>query len=218
MHISLLQPTIIRGNIDHNARVIQSLVNRSQGDLLILPEYALTGSLVLDRSADIQAWAHRSAQVKNALRIPEGRYLLINSLIEQEGKVFNACELLPARETYYKLYPDQTELDAGILPGNLPKVFDICGKRFQALICYDLAHIAQIPIAEIDYLVFIYHFSSENHLRVLEEVKQVSLSRRLPVLVSSLVSDKNNGYSCYVNGETVVSLSGQEGILEVEGI
>jgi hypothetical protein len=36
------------------------------------------------------------------------------------------------------------------------------------------------------------------------------------VLVSSLVSDKNSGFSSFVEGDVVVSLSGREGILEVE--
>lgn len=42
MRISLLQPEIIRGNIQHNAEVIQHLIDKSKGELLVLPEYALT--------------------------------------------------------------------------------------------------------------------------------------------------------------------------------
>ncbi len=43
MRLSLLQPWIIRGNIEHNLEVIQRLVNESKGELLVLAEYALKG-------------------------------------------------------------------------------------------------------------------------------------------------------------------------------
>jgi hypothetical protein len=36
------------------------------------------------------------------------------------------------------------------------------------------------------------------------------------VLASSIVSDMNNGCSSFVDGQVVVSLSNQEGILEIE--
>ncbi|NVM35427.1 MAG: hypothetical protein HWN81_07515 [Candidatus Lokiarchaeota archaeon] len=52
MRISLLQPKIIRRNIFQNMKKIQHLVDISAGNLLVLPEYALTGSLVLDSEAD----------------------------------------------------------------------------------------------------------------------------------------------------------------------
>ena len=47
-------------------------------------------------------------------------------------------------------------------------------------------------------------------------VKNLSKARELRVLVSSLVSDKNIGFSSFVDGARVVSLPRQEGILEVE--
>jgi predicted amidohydrolase len=59
MKLSLLQPRIIRGDIEHNMTVIQKLINEKRGDLLVLPEYALTGSLVLDLKADVHDWARR---------------------------------------------------------------------------------------------------------------------------------------------------------------
>jgi predicted amidohydrolase len=52
MRVSLLQPRIIRSDIEHNLAAIQRLVGGRKGDLLVLPEYALTGSLVLDLEAD----------------------------------------------------------------------------------------------------------------------------------------------------------------------
>ncbi|MCK4449344.1 MAG: hypothetical protein KAX26_02005, partial [Anaerolineae bacterium] len=61
MRLSLLQPRIVRGDIAHNLAAIQRLVNESKGELLVLAEYALTGSLVLDLEADVRDWALRSA-------------------------------------------------------------------------------------------------------------------------------------------------------------
>lgn len=50
MKISILQPKIERGNISKNVTSIQNLINNASGDLLILAEYALTGSLVLEKA------------------------------------------------------------------------------------------------------------------------------------------------------------------------
>lgn len=216
MRVSLLQPRIARGNIEHNLKAVQRLVDTSKGELLVLPEYALTGSLVLDLDADIREWARRSAQAEARLSIPDGKYLLINTLVEFDGKLHNCCKLLPTEECYCKLFPDQTELNAGIQPGIEQKVFDLLGKRFKVVICYNLPHMNKIPTENLDFLLFVYHFTEDNFPRVIGAVKEVSTTRGLRVLSSSLVSDKNNGFSSFVDGDLIVSLSEQEGILEVE--
>jgi hypothetical protein len=216
MRLSLLQPHIIRGNIEHNLKAIQRLVLESKGDLLILAEYALTGSLVFDVDADIRDWALRSAQAKALINIPEGKHLLINALTEFDGKLYNCCELLPTREFYCKLFPDQTEQDAGILPGPGQKVFELSGKRFKVVICYDLAHMDKIPTDDLDFALFIYHFTEDNLARIMPMVREISQTRGLRVLASSLVSDRNNGCSSFVDSDVVVSLPRQEGILEIE--
>jgi predicted amidohydrolase len=216
MRLSLLQPCIIRGNIKHNLKVIQRLVDESKGDLLVLPEYALTGSLVLDLEADVHDWALRSANAKALINVPKGKRLLINTLAEFDGKLRNCCELLPLGELQFKLFPDQTELDAGILPGKEQKIFELFDKRFKVVICFDLPHMDKIPTDNLDFILFIYHFTNNNFIRVMRVVKSVSKARELRVLVSSLVSDKNIGFSSFVDGDVVVSLPRQEGILEVE--
>ena len=215
MRLSLLQPHIVRGDIEHNLQVIQSLIARSRGDLLVLPEYALTGSLVLDKGADIRNWATQCAQAKDRVKIQTGQILLINTLIEQNGRLYNCCEFLPGGERYFKLFPDDTELSAGIQPGGEQKVFERSGKRFKVLICYDLPHITSISTDHLDFLLFIYHLTEENLARVMGEIKVISRERSLPVLVSSLVSDKNNGFRSFICRDTVISLANQEGILEV---
>lgn len=93
MRLSLLQPRIIRSNIEHNLKVIQGLIDESKGDLSVLPEYALTGSLVLDLEADFHDWARKSADAKARIKVPNDKYLLINSLVETDGKLRNCCEL-----------------------------------------------------------------------------------------------------------------------------
>lgn len=84
------------------------------------------------------------------------------------------------------------------------------------MICFDLPHIDKMPTDNLDFILFIYHFTDNNFTRVMQEVKSVSKARELRVLVSSLVSDKNIGFSSFVDGDVVVSLPRQEGILEVE--
>jgi predicted amidohydrolase len=216
VRLSLLQPQITRGNIEHNLSVVQRLVDQSEGQLLVLPEYVLTGSLVLDLDADIREWATESVQAKSRLSIPDGKYLLINSLAQFDGKLHNCCELLPTEERYCKLFPDDTELNVGIQPGTEQKVFELSGKHFKVAICYDLAHIDKIPTDGLDFLLWIYHFTDDNFARRIQNVKNVSKARALRVLASSLVSDKNSGHSSYVDGDVVISLPGREGILEVE--
>ena len=184
--------------------------------MLVLPEYVLTGSLALDPQADVREWALRSAKAKDRLEIPAGRHVLINALAECDGKLYNCCELLPGGPSYCKLYPDQLELDAGIAPGTEQRVFELLGKRFKVVICFDLPHIADIPTDDLDFALFIYHFTEANFARVIQEVRRVSRMRKIRVLASSLVSDENNGYSSFIDGDTVVSLPDAEGILEVD--
>jgi len=216
MRLSLLQPRIIRGDIEHNLKVIQRLVDESKGDLLVLPEYALTGSLVLDLEADVHDWAQRSADAKTRIKIPDGKYLLINSLVEIDTTLRNCCELLPLVESQIKLFPDKTERNSGILPGTEQKIFELFDKRFKVIICSDIKEMDEIPTNSLDFLIFVYHFTENNFPRVMPLVKSVSKERKLPVLASSLVSDRNHGFSSFVNGNVIVSLSRQEGILEVE--
>jgi len=216
MRLSLLQPRIIRGDIEHNLKVIQRLVDESKGDLLVLPEYALTGSLVLDLEADVHDWAQRSADAKTRIKIPDGKYLLINSLVEIDTTLRNCCELLPLVESQIKLFPDKTERNSGILPGTEQKIFELFDKRFKVIICSDIKEMDEIPTNGLDFLIFVYHFTENNFPRVMPLVKSVSKERKLPVLASSLVSDRNHGFSSFVNGNVIVSLSRQEGILEVE--
>lgn len=211
-----MQPRITRGDVETNLQTVQRLVNEGRGDLLVLPEYVLTGSLALDPQADVREWALRSAEAKDRLEIPAGRHVLINTLAERVGKVHNCCELLPGGETYCKLYPDQMELDSGIAPGSEQKVFELLGKRFKAVICFDLPHMAGIPTDSLDFALFVYHFTEANFARVIQEVRGVSRTRRIRVLASSLVSDQNNGNSSFIDGDTVVSLPDAEGILEVD--
>jgi predicted amidohydrolase len=192
------------------------LIGEARGELLVLPEYALTGSLVLDLEADVHDWARRSREAKALINVPGGKHLLINALVEVDGKLRNCCELLPMGNLQCKLFPDELELDAGILPGTEQKVFELSGKRFKVVICSDLRHIDEISTDALDFILFIYHFTEDNFPRVMGEVKNVSQTRGLPVLVSSLVSDKNSGFSSFVEGDVVVSLSGREGILEVD--
>ncbi len=98
MNVSLLQPRIIRGNIKHNLKVVQRLVNEGRGDLLVLPEYVLTGSLTLDLEANVHDWTREAADAKARINLPDGKYLLINSLIEIDSTLRNCCELLPTEE------------------------------------------------------------------------------------------------------------------------
>ena len=214
MRLSLLQPEIVRGDIAHNGQVIQRLVDEADGNLLVLPEYALTGSLVLEPHADVMDWAERSAVAKSQIVIPEGRYLLLNELCAIDGKLFNCCELLPTGERQCKLFPDETEESAGILPGQEQTLFELSGKRFKVIVCTDLRHMEVIPTDNLDFALWIFHFTERNHEQAMADFRRVAGERGMRMLVSSLVSDVNIGQSAYLDGGVMVSLGRGEGILE----
>jgi predicted amidohydrolase len=206
----------VRGNISHNLNIIQRLIDESKGDLAVLPEYALTGSLVLDPNANVHVWAARSRDAKGRIDLPEGKNLLLNALHEENGRLWNCCELMPTGEKQFKLFPDETELRYGIMPGTEQRVFSLAGKRFKVIICSDIRRMNTISTDSLDFIVFVYHFTHENFKRVTDELKAVSRERLLPIVVSSLVSDKNAGFSSLVNGQTIASIPDKEGILEIE--
>jgi hypothetical protein len=68
----------------------------------------------------------------------------------------------------------------------------------------------------LDFLLFVYHFTPRNIERVLREAQQAACSHRLPILISSLVSDQNNGNSAFIRNGLTVLLGEQVGIMEVE--
>ena len=216
MKISVLQPKIIWGDIDFNIKAIQGLIDKSRGELLVLPEYALTGSLIFDATININEWISKSRIAKSKLKIRDGKQLLINSVIEIDNKIHNACELLPTGGYQHKLFPDKPEIEAGINPGDKQTIFLLRDKSFKVVICSDLRNIERISTAGLDFLLFIFHFSDYNFERALNDVKKISLERNIPIIISSLVSDKNVGWSSYVDNNTVISLPGDEGILEIE--
>lgn len=73
MKISLLQPHIRRGEIAHNRAEIQTLIEQAQGELLVLPEYALTGSLTLETSPQPARLGRNLRQRKSLADHPAGQ-------------------------------------------------------------------------------------------------------------------------------------------------
>lgn len=216
VRISILQPEIERGNIQKNIAIIQRLMNNANGNLLILAEYALTGSLVLDENANIQEWAADSEIAVQELSVPKDKSLLINSLIVKDKKIYNACTLLPSNEIIQiKTIPDKTETNAGICAGNGNSIVQLDGKKIIIVICSDIAGIDKISTSGADIMLFIYHFTPENYKNRLADVVRVSKERNIPIITASLTSDKNYGHSCYVCGSTVIALGNHEGILEI---
>ena len=216
MKISILQPKIERGNIEKNAKIIQKLINNATGDLLVLAEYILTGSLVLDENVNIQKWVDDSEVAAQGLSVPKDKKLLINSLIMKDDKIYNACRLLPGNEIMQiKTIPDKTETDAGIYAGNGISTVQINGKKIIIVICADIVGINKISTAGVDIILFIYHFTPENYERHLTNLINISKERNIPIITASLTSDKNYGHSCYICGSTVVALGNHEGIMEI---
>jgi len=216
MKISLLQPKIIRGDIEYNTNKIQEQIDLCNGDLIVLAEYALTGSLVLDSKANTQQWAKKTDEMIKRIRIPDNKIVVLNSLKKINGTLYNICQLLPTNLFQIKVYPDDTEQKNGILPGKEHKMFKLFEKRFKILICMDYKYVDNIPSDDIDFFIWIYHFTKENFSSKLNSLKEFVKIRKIPILISSLVSDKNYGFSTYIDTDRIISLSRYEGILEID--
>ncbi len=216
MKITLLQPEIIRGDIINNTRIIQNLIGNSVGDLLILPEYGLTGSLTFDNKANVQKWCEMSQKAIKNIKIPKNKILIINSLKKLDNNIYNICELLPTDKYQLKVYPDDTEKNNNINPGEFHEVFNLFGKKFKILICMDFKYAGKIPTDNVDFFIWIYHFTKENYPRMLSLLKDFVKKRTIPIMASSLVSDKNCGFSTFIDNNMVISLSNFEGLLEIE--
>lgn len=216
MKISVLQPKIVRGNIEHNSKELQKLINNATGEILISAEYVLTGSLVLDENINIKHWADESQRAINSLQIPNNKKLMINSLAQRNDLIYNSCTILPDNFPYQdKTYLDKPEAEAGIVAGNGITVKTVNGINIITFICSDLKQVDTISTAGAELILFIFHFTQNNYDEAMGTLTRTTKERGIPIIAASLSSDKNIGRSCYINGETVVSLGNEEGILEI---
>ncbi|MFX1377530.1 MAG: hypothetical protein ACFFA4_00405 [Promethearchaeota archaeon] len=183
---------------------------------MVLPEYVLTGSLVMDSKANVIEWSKKSEYAKSNLKVPNGKILLLNFLKRINNRLYNIIELFPTSDYQIKVYPDDIEKKNGIKSGKEHKIFEFFNKKFKILICMDFKFIDTIPIDNIDFFIWIYHFTEENYPRMLKLLKYYVKNKNIPILASSLVSDKNCGFSTYIDNKKVVTLSNFEGILEIE--
>lgn len=216
MKVTLLQPSIQRGNINNNKKIIQKLIHNAQGELLILPEYALTGSLVLDPEADLLGWTSRIEEAISSLHIPSGKEIQLNYLENKDDLLYNCNVALPSGKKQFKLYPDPVELERGIQAGLEEQTFTFGSSKYKVIICTDMRYIHDFNLDGLDFIIFVYHCTAERLDTVLSDMKEISTQYNLPILLSSLVSDKNIGYSSYIYKSTIVSLPNQEGLLEIE--
>ncbi|WP_105616373.1 carbon-nitrogen hydrolase family protein [Vallitalea okinawensis] len=192
------------------------MILESAGELLLLPEYALTGSLILEKEVDLGLWIEAIKMAIGELRIPEGKELLLNYIIKLEGNMYNCSQLFPSEKRQCKLHPDSIELENGLIPGMVEEVFEHNDKNYKVIICTDMRYIDSFNLIDVKFLVFVYHFSEYSLERVLTDLKQISKKYNIPILVSSILSDKNVGYSSYIYKDTVISLPKIEGVLEIE--
>ena len=108
------------------------------------------------------------------------------------------------------------EKEKGIKAGDAFRIFERNGMRFKIVICTDFRYQESIHREDINFLVWVTHFSAENYGRAVSEMRRFSMRERIQVMASSPVCGKNIGMSTYVNGNDVFSLSSYEGIMEIE--
>lgn len=138
-----------------------------------MPEYAFTVSLTLDCEADINNWILEIDLAKKKLKIPEGKLLLVNSIVKIDDDIYNCCEFLPTKMRQIKVYPDDTEKMRGIKTGKEHGIFNMFNKKFKVLICMVLKYWASMETKDVDFIIFVYHFTKENYeIRIRELKKQ----------------------------------------------
>lgn len=217
MQLSLLQPYITPGDIAYNVAAIQRLIDEAEGDLLVLPEYALTGRLSANGVPPAD-WAAHSAEARQQLRIPDGRHLLLNALVQVDGRVLNCCELLrpdgSAQQRHCKRRLSADESAAGLAEGTGWEAFDIADRRFATILCNDLKQVDSLPADDLDFLVWAFNFTQANLAAAMASARAISQQYGLPLFVCSPVGDRSIGHSAYINGSLRLSLRDREGILE----
>lgn len=216
MKISLLQPKIIRKNVDHNLQALQKLINESAGDLLITAEYVLTGSLIADDEAQIDDYILSHAMINSKLSIPNNKMLLVNALIREDSSVYNQSFSIPEGIKKNKAFLDETEMRHQIIAGTKDVVFEHKNKKFVVLICVDMKYANAFDYSNCDFVIWQYHFTEAGYESKIMDAKRLSEVINKPILITSLVSDINNGKSAYINKGEIIELDNEEGILEIE--
>jgi predicted amidohydrolase len=214
MRLSIIQPEIVRRNVSYNVQAIQRLIDASEGDLLVLPEYALTGPPRRDEPLDVREWARESAAASKELNIPPGKHLLVTALVESDGHVYNCAGLSSGGLSQCKLFPGQAEVEAGIAAGCEQPVFELFDRRFKIIIGRDLCHADEIQTDGLDFALWVSRFTNRNYAQAMAEAKHLSSERRLRIFASSLVGDRYIGHSAYIDSTVRLSLREREGILE----
>ncbi|HOA24090.1 MAG: hypothetical protein WBH90_02105 [Aggregatilineales bacterium] len=213
MRLSFLQPEIIPGDAEHNVRAVQHLIDEAEGDLLVLPEYVLTGPPT--PGMDVAAWAAYGASVRSALNVPPGKAVLINTLVERGGEVVNCCELLDTGQQQAKLYLTDAERAAGISAGHEQHVFSFGERQFAVCICERLMADRLAPAEQIDFALWISHFDRAALPDALASAREVSEARGVRVFMSALLTDEHVGVSAYVDGKLQLAVPRRRSIMEV---
>lgn len=213
MRLSLLQPGVRCDDVEANARAAQALIDTAEGDLLVLPEYALTGPPRC--GIDPAAWAAAAARALAALSIPPSKALLANALVEEGGSTYNCCELLGTGQRQCKLSLTRAEVEAGLAPGRQQHIFEFDGARFAVLLCPDYDATRAFSTDGVDFALWISHVDRDAAAGALTAAAHLSQARSLRVFLSSLIADDNSGLSAYVDERVQLSLPRREAILEV---
>jgi len=192
------------------------MINLCTGSLIVTAEYILTGSIVLSDERNIEDYIVNQDVLDRRLIIPANKKLLINHLNNENGQITNCASLLPGNIVQEKLFPDETEIQLGIRPGKESILFMEYGKKFRTLICMDMKYAKKIDISELDFLIWMYHFTESNYENKMDEALKFSKENRIDIIISSLITDKNNGHSSYIKNGKINKSILDEGILEID--
>lgn len=213
MRLSLLQPEIRPGDVEHNVRAAQQLIDEAEGDLLVLPEYALTGPP--PAGEDIAAWAERGAAACEALTLPVGKALLVNCIRQHRGGFANRCELLGTGQQQVKLHLTAAEREAGMIAGDERRVFSYQGRRF-AVFTSSRLEAAQLDAADdLDFVLWLTHFERAALSDALARGRDVSAACGLRIFMNTLLVDEWVSLSAYVDGYLQLAVPRRLSIMEV---
>ena len=230
MKIALLQNQIIWEDKNRNiARIEKIISNNPDMDLYLLPEMSFTGF-----SMNISKTAETGQETVDQIRkIAVDKNVSIGfGWVRQKGtKCENVYSIIDNKgiliSEYTKIHPfSYSGEDKFFSGGNRITTFTIGGIPFSAFICYDLRfpELFRIICRDVHAVIIPANWPAKRseHWKILLRAR--AIENQMYIFAVNCVGDMNGSYysgdSCIINpnGDVIMSMSDQEGVLKYEFI
>ena len=230
MKIALLQNQIIwEDKIRNIARIEDIISNNPEMDLYLLPEMSFTGfSMNISKTAETGQETVdqiRRIAVEKNVSIGFGWVRQIESKCENVYSIIDNKGILIYE--YTKIHPfSYSGEDKFFSAGNRISAFTIDGIPFSAFICYDLRfpELFRIICRDVHAVIIPANWPAKRSEHWKTLLRARAIENQLYIFAVNCVGNMNGSYysgdSCIINpnGDVIMSISDQEGILKYEFI